>query len=174
MLADNFQTLASHFPHLNPPPFNGFSQHALHALSQQALPQQPFSQPSVVQHATDQPRSSSLPLRFSPQAGLYDANPNSLLHALRAHGAPSHLLGLHSQAEAMQQQPHLAMLPGRINSLKQELPERELSDASLSGTQIFRLQSVTTPCSAGIIQSILSQSRNPRPSALSIFTCRST
>ena len=131
--ADNFHTLASHFSHFNPPPFSGFSQQSLQALSQQALAQQPFNQPDHGQlHAPEYPRGSSLPVRFSPQAGLYDPNPNSLLHALRAHGAPSQLLGLHQQAEAMQQ-PCSNVLPGRFNSLKQELPEREPSDASLSG-----------------------------------------
>lgn len=127
--ADNFHTLASHFSHLNPPPFNGFSQQTLQALGQQTLPQHPLH-PPVGQH---EPRSSSLPVRFTPQAGLFDPNPNSLLNTLRAHGDPSHLLGLHHQAEALQQQPHNAILPGRLTALKPELPEREGSDASLSG-----------------------------------------
>lgn len=135
LCADNFHTLASHFSHVHPAPFNGFSQQSLHAaLSQQALNQHPFSQPNALQQTADHHRSSSLPLRFSPQAGLYDPNPNSLLHALRAHGGSSQLLGLQQQPADLLQQNHTAVLPGRLTSLKQEPPEREGSDASLSGS----------------------------------------
>lgn len=122
MLADNFHTLTSHFPQLNQS-LGGFSQQSLHALSQQALGQQALQQ-----------RSLSLPQRLSPQTGLFDTNPTSLLSALRAHGHPKQLLNVpqHQQQQAAQQL-HPAIHHRRLDALQHDLPDREAADASPSG-----------------------------------------
>ena len=129
--ADNFHTLGSQFPQLNQS-LGSFSQQSLHALGQQALGQQALHQ-----------RSVSLPQRLSPQTGLYDTNPNSLLHALRAHGQPKSVLSLaqqHQQQDHEQHQHHLQQLHAaaagshrRLQALQHELPDREASDNSPAG-----------------------------------------
>ena len=130
--ADNFATLSSQFPQLNQS-LGSFSQQSLHALGQQALGQQALHQ-----------RSVSLPQRLSPQTGLYDTNPNSLLHALRAHGQPKTLLSLAQQHQQQDQEHHhhqaqqQLLAPSaqhrRLEALQHELPDREASDDSPSGT----------------------------------------
>lgn len=132
--ADNFHTLSSQFPQLNQS-LGTFSQQSLHALGQQALGQQ------ALHH-----RSVSLPQRLSPQTGLYDTNPNSLLHALRAHGQPKSVWSLAQQHEQQDHKPHqdqpqqlhaVAAAAGshrRLQALQHELPDREASDNSPSGT----------------------------------------
>lgn len=138
MDADNFHTLSSQFPQLNQS-LGSFSQQSLHALGQQALGQQALHQ-----------RSVSLPQRLSPQTGLYDTNPNSLLHALRAHGQPKAGLSLAQQHQQHEQEQHqhqpqqlhvAAASHRRLQALQQELPDREASDNSPSGI----LQD-TNPC----------------------------
>lgn len=130
--ADNFHTLSSQFPQLNQS-LGTFSQQSLHALGQQALGQQ------ALHH-----RSVSLPQRLSPQTGLYDTNPNSLLHALRAHGQPKSVWSLaqqqeqdHKQHQDQPQQLHAAAAAAgshrRLQALQHELPDREASDNSPSG-----------------------------------------
>ena len=129
--ADNFHTLSSQFPQLNQS-LGSFSQQSLQALGQQALGQQALHQ-----------RSVSLPQRLSPQTGLYDTNPNSLLHALRAHGQPKSILSLAQQHQPQDlnqhqhqpQQLHAAAASHRrLQSLQHELPDREASHNSPSGT----------------------------------------
>ncbi|KAL3144438.1 hypothetical protein ABBQ32_004183 [Trebouxia sp. C0010 RCD-2024] len=130
LFADNFHTLSSQFPQLNQS-LGSFSQQSLHALGQQALGQQALHQ-----------RSVSLPQRLSPQTGLYDTNPNSLLHALRAHGQPKAALSLaqqhqqqeHEQPQHQPQPLHAAAASHRrLQALQHELPDRETSDNSPSG-----------------------------------------
>ena len=131
-VADNLHTLSSQFPQLNQS-LGSFSQQSLHALGQQTLGQQALHQ-----------RSVSLPQRLSPQTGLYDTNPNSLLHALRAHGQPRSVLSLaqqhqqqdHEQHQHQPQQLHSAATGShrRLQALQHELPDREASDNSPSGT----------------------------------------
>ncbi|KAL3154866.1 hypothetical protein ABBQ38_011408 [Trebouxia sp. C0009 RCD-2024] len=127
---DNFHTLSGQFPQLNQS-LGSFAQQSLHALGQQALGQQALHQ-----------RSVSLPQRLSPQTGLYDTNPNSLLHALRAHGQPKAALSLaqqhqqqeHEQHQHQPQQMHAAAASHRrLQALQHELPDRETSDNSPSG-----------------------------------------
>ena len=134
MHADNFHSLTSNFPQLNHS-LGSFSQQSLHVLSQHAMSQQALQQ-----------RSISLPQRLGPQTGLYDTHPTSLLEALRQHGhqrpLTSHLEQQQQQQQQQQhQQPahqmhHAAVHHGRIESLQHELPDREASDASLSGTML--------------------------------------
>ena len=131
MHADNFHSLTSNFPQLNHS-LGSFSQQSLHALSQHALSQQALQQ-----------RSISLPQRLGPQTGLYDTHPTSLLEALRQHGHPKPLMS-HLEQQQQQQQPSHQMHPAaghhsRIESLQHELPDREASDASLSGMMLVQL-----------------------------------
>jgi hypothetical protein len=134
MRADNFHSLTSNFPQLNHS-LGSFSQQSLHALSQHAMSQQALQQ-----------RSISLPQRLGPQTGLYDTHPTSLLEALRQHGHQKPLMSHLEQQQQQQQhqQPPHQMHPaavhhGRIESLQHELPDREASDASLSGTMLVQL-----------------------------------
>ena len=132
MHADNFHSLTSNFPQLNHS-LGSFSQQSLHALSQHALSQQALQQ-----------RSISLPQRLGPQTGLYDTHPTSLLEALRQHGHPKPLLSHNEQQQQHQQQPPQQMHPAavhhsRMESVQHELPDREASDASLSGTMLVQL-----------------------------------
>ena len=152
--ADNFHTLSSQFPHLNQS-LNSFSQQSLHALGQQALGQQALHQ-----------RSVSLPQRLSPQTGLYDTNPNSLLHALRTHGQPKSLLSLSHQHEEHehhhhpQQQLHAPAVHRRLEVLQHELPDREASDNSPSGS-LLKHHTVLTESACYLISR--NTSPDPRP-----------
>lgn len=140
MHADNFHSLTSNFPQLNNS-LGSFAQHSLHALSQHAFSQQALQQ-----------RSISLPQRLGPQTGLYDTHPTSLLEALRQHGHPKPLMN-HLEQQQQHQQPGHQMHPAalhqsRIESLRHELPDREASDASLSGMMLVQLArlAVTHAC----------------------------
>ncbi len=129
--ADNFHSLTSTFPQLNHS-LGSFSQQSLHALSQHALSQQALQQ-----------RSISLPQRLGPQTGLYDPHPTSLLEALRQHGHPKPLMSHLEQQQQQHQQPSHQMHPAAvhhstIDSLQHELPDREASDASPSGTMLVQ------------------------------------
>ena len=82
----------------------------------------------------------SLPQRLSPQTGLYDPHPTSLLEALRQHGHPKHTLSQPDQQQPQQQHqqlllqmPPAAALHRQIERLQHELPERQASDGSPSG-----------------------------------------